>query len=194
MYTLSLHDALPISRVCLRAASARFFARAGPAASSAADMAETAISSGSDATTWGSCQSIITEVSSRPRPSDIRVQLVIGVTPELVTVYSDTGRSEFLQRVPFHEAAPTGGVRPEFRYRLAVTGNHEALAFLHPIDDGGIVVAKLSLRNPLHVLHRSAFQAITGEPAASLLVVDRFNADSRPSTAGRRRPAPPLDP
>src|SRR5690625_1512118 len=157
-------------------------------------MAETAMSSGSDATTWGSCQSIITEVSSRPRPSDIRVKLVIGVTPELVTVYPDTGRSEFLQRVTFHEAASTGGVRPQLGYRLAVSGNHEALAFLHPIDDGGIVVAKLSLRDPLHVLHRSAFQTTTWESAASLLVVHRSNAVSRPPAAGRRRPAPPPDP
>src|SRR5207342_915288 len=82
--------------------------RCGPAASSAALIADIAISSGSAATTAGSCQSMITDVSRRPEvTSESLVDHPVEVGAEMTVVDADPGSRQCRDFVAGDECAAT---------------------------------------------------------------------------------------
>src|SRR6185312_15735333 len=111
-------DSTSCSRAWRLAASIGVVASSGPAASSAAVMAEIAISSGSAATTAGSCQSITTDVSKRPDvTSEILIDQPVEVGAELTMINPHRCVRQRRDFVASDEGAAKGPNRAKFGHR-----------------------------------------------------------------------------
>src|SRR5664280_937116 len=125
-------------------------ARCGPAASSAAVIAEIAIWSGNAATTIGSCQSTTTEVSSSPDvTSQSLVDHLVEVSSKSMPVDSHANCRQRRDLLAGDEGAAAGLDRPKLGDRFAVARNDECFASRHGIDHLCVLVAQLALRDGL---------------------------------------------
>jgi hypothetical protein len=149
------------------AASIGVEASRGPAASSAAVMAEIAISSGSAATTAGSCQSITTDVSRRPDvTSQTLIDQPVEISAESTMVGVDGGTRQGGDFIASDEGAPARSYRAQLGHRFTVAGDDERLACCYGIDDFAFSLRRSRCAMVLATVPRPPGSAVLGSAPA----------------------------